>query len=94
MIIKAPIEMDTLLSRPFVDLIALSMTFNSFFKALNENNTESEIFKHFLNSKNKQYRKKNKPQVIVRDFIAGMTDRYFTFLLKKLILPDIVRFND
>jgi dGTPase len=57
--------------------------------ALKSGNKESEIYKHFLNSKSEKYFKNNSDELIVRDFLAGMTDRYFTQVLEKLIVPQM-----
>lgn len=64
--------------------------FDHFLKALKNGNKESEIYKHFINSKSDRYRNNNANELIVRDFLAGMTDRYFTQVLEKLIVPQMV----
>lgn len=66
-----------------------TILFDHYLADLKQSNISSEIFRHFLNSKIDRYRDENPAELIVRDFIAGMTDRYFTHLLKKLILPEI-----
>ena len=50
--------------------------FNHFLKVLKNGDKDSEIYKHFLSSKSDKYCKKNTDEIIVRDFLAGMTDRY------------------
>jgi len=67
--------------------------FEFYLNALSQSQTDNEIFVHFLNSKDKKYKLENSPEVIVRDFIAGMTDRYFTHVLGNYILPEITRFD-
>jgi len=67
--------------------------FDHYLAELKENKRSSEIFSHFLDSKIEQYRESNPPELITRDFIAGMTDRYFTRMLKKLIVPEMVHFD-
>lgn len=69
-----------------------NLLFEYYLAVLSLNNKENEIFNQFLNSKNRQYQK-NSREKIVRDFIAGMTDRYFTDVLKKYIIPDISSFK-
>ncbi len=66
-----------------------TILFDHYLDEFKKANKSSEIFMHFLNSKIDRYHDENSPELIVRDFIAGMTDRYFTHLLKKLILPEI-----
>ncbi|KAA3608783.1 MAG: HD domain-containing protein [Calditrichaeota bacterium] len=61
--------------------------------ALKEKDKENEIFVHFLNSKKDKYVSANRPEIIVRDFIAGMTDRYFTHVLSDHILPELTKFD-
>lgn len=63
--------------------------FDHFLKTLKENDKESEIYTHFLKSKSDKYCKNNSDELIVRDFLAGMTDRYFTQVLEKLIVPQM-----
>jgi dGTPase len=63
--------------------------FEHFLEDLEKQNTNSEIYKHFLNSKSKKYLESCSDKIKVRDFIAGMTDRYFTQLLEKVIVPQM-----
>ncbi len=65
-----------------------TLLFNYYLKVLHSEDTKNEIYKHFLNSKNEKYHK-NSHEIIVRDFIAGMTDRYFIKVLKNYIMPEI-----
>ena len=37
------------------------------------------------------YREKAQPAEIVRDFIAGMTDRYFEYVFNKVAVPQRVK---
>jgi len=66
-----------------------TILFDHYLDEFKKGNKSSEIYLHFLNSKIDRYHDESSPELIVRDFIAGMTDRYFTHLLKKLILPEI-----
>lgn len=63
--------------------------FAKFLKDLTEENKDSPIFKDFLNNKSFKYLDTVTPVLKVRDYITGMTDRYFTYILSKLVVPDI-----
>lgn len=65
-----------------------NLLFEYYLKVLDDNDTNNEIFINFLNTKNESYLK-NSRELIVRDFIAGMTDRYFTKVLRNFIMPEI-----
>ncbi len=67
--------------------------FEHFLQRLRENDTESEIFQHFLNSKCDAYLEETPDEMKVRDFLAGMTDRYFTHVLEKVIVPQMGEFK-
>ena len=70
-----------------------SILFDHYLSDYKSQNKNSEIFIHFLDSKDPVYIENNSDELIVRDFIAGMTDRYFSSVLKKLILPDVANFQ-
>jgi dGTPase len=65
------------------------LLFNIFLTDLKNRNRESKIFQHFLNSKDEKYLTRMSEAEKVRDFIAGMTDRYFVDVLNELIIPEI-----
>ena len=65
------------------------LLFKQFVEDIENNNTESYIFKDFLNGKSATYLASVSTPLKVRDYISGMTDRYFTLLLKKLIIPEV-----
>ncbi|MGD9897624.1 MAG: deoxyguanosinetriphosphate triphosphohydrolase family protein [Calditrichaceae bacterium] len=67
--------------------------FNYYLDSLNKNDRDSEIFQHFLNSKSEKYLNNQTVELMVRDFIAGMTDRYFTQILQKIIIPEATGFQ-
>lgn len=48
---------------------------------------ESLLWTHFLHSKNEAYIEGTKAMLMVRDFMAGMTDGYFLRLFEELFLP-------
>jgi len=51
--------------------------FEQYLEDVAKNNEESVIFTRFLAGKSREYVAGHKPEELVRDFIAGMTDRYF-----------------
>ncbi|MEA1972081.1 MAG: HD domain-containing protein [Candidatus Cloacimonadota bacterium] len=70
-------------------LISKSMVllFEKYLQDIDENNTNSKIFQHFLNHKSKKYLESFVSAEKVRDFIATMTDRYFNEEVKDYLLP-------
>lgn len=52
-----------------------------------QNPQGSYLWKHFLHNKPTPYLAKTKPEQMVVDFIAGMTDNYFVRTLEALIVP-------
>ena len=66
-----------------------AILFEIFLNDLKNDKKESKIFKHFLNTKNKLYLEKYNHAEKVRDFIGGMTDRYFVETLKEMVIPHI-----
>lgn len=63
--------------------------FETYLEDLEQVNTNSDIYKHFLNSKNPEYREISSSAEKVKDFIASMTDRYFKFQLEKITIPNL-----
>ena len=63
--------------------------FSHFLEDVENNRAESVIYKHFLAGKSDKYLNSNSAALKVRDYIAGMTDRYFTSMLNKIIVPEI-----
>ena len=63
--------------------------FAKFIKDINNKNKESKIYEHFINLDwiNKDYLKNSSNEEKVRDFIAGMTDRYFEGIFKDIMFP-------
>ena len=51
--------------------------YQSYLKAINDNDQENIIFKIFLNTQDESYLKSTSPKRMVIDFIAGMTDMFF-----------------
>ncbi|NIV13797.1 MAG: dGTP triphosphohydrolase, partial [Aliifodinibius sp.] len=63
--------------------------FKLFSKDLKASNKSSRIYKHFLDTKHQDYLESANDAEKVRDFIAGMTDRYYVEVLKDLTIPEI-----
>jgi dGTPase len=63
--------------------------FVQFLQDVEKENVTSPIVKDFLRQKSKKYLETTPVPVIVRDFISGMTDRYFTKVLQNLVIPEI-----
>ncbi len=65
------------------------LLFENYLKQLELKDKSNEIFRHFLNYKLPDYINITPNKLMVRDFIAGMTDRYFIKMLQKLLIPEI-----
>jgi dGTPase len=65
------------------------MLFKLFLNDLKHSRKDSRIYKHFLQTKHDNYLSKTDDAEKVRDFIAGMTDRYFVEVLKDLTIPEM-----
>ncbi|MGI6197833.1 MAG: deoxyguanosinetriphosphate triphosphohydrolase family protein [Candidatus Cloacimonadaceae bacterium] len=65
----------------------MGMLFDIYMEDIRKNNTDSMIFKHFLDHKVDAYREGLLPAEQVRDFIATMTDRYYNEQIKDHFLP-------
>jgi dGTPase len=66
-----------------------SILYKTFYDDVINGKKQSAVYTDFLHGKSKQYIKNTAPALLVRDYIAGMTDRYFAQILKKTIVPDI-----
>ncbi len=67
--------------------------FDHYLTALATQERNSEIYQHFLLSKSKNYLDNTGDELKVRDFLAGMTDRYFSKVLQKAIVPATADFR-
>ncbi len=67
--------------------------FEQFLEDLEEENKESLIYPDMkdLDWVSPDYLRKATPPEIVRDYIAGMTDRYFEYVFNKITVPDRVK---
>ena len=63
--------------------------FKLFLDDLKHNRKKSRIYKNFLETKKDNYLNKTNDAEKVRDFIAGMTDRYYVEVLKDLTIPEM-----
>lgn len=64
--------------------------FSQYMLDLEEENSQSKIFSGFLSEMSGDYVHTHQPAEIVRDFIAGMTDRYFLLQCPEEMRPAIV----
>jgi len=53
------------------------LLFSQYLRDLRNSNTQSAVYSHFLGDMSPEYMDRHSREEIVRDFIAGMTDRYF-----------------
>jgi dGTPase len=63
--------------------------FAQFLQDLEKENSSSPVYRDFLRKKSKKYLDQTIPTLIVRDYLSGMTDRYFTKVLQDLVIPEI-----
>jgi dGTPase len=66
-----------------------SVLFSIFMEDLKNNHSSSPIFTDFLNGKSEKYLSDTSDACRVRDYISGMTDRYFASVLQRLTVPEI-----
>jgi len=70
--------------------LMFELLFKKYYKDLKAGDDNSVIFKEFLDGMSSQYRDNNPPAMIVRDFIAGMTDDYFLNQCQENLMPQIL----
>ena len=66
-----------------------SLLFDTFYQDVIHQNKNSKIYQDFLLGKSGRYLNNTAPALLVRDYLAGMTDRYFAQILRQTIVPDI-----
>lgn len=66
-----------------------NLLFHVFLNDLMTGNKSSRIYKQFLRSKHESYLSFTNNAEKVRDFIGGMTDRYFVEALKDIVIPEV-----
>jgi dGTPase len=67
--------------------------FDIFYLDVKKENKASPVYTDFLFDKSEKYLEESSPALKVRDYISGMTDRYFADILKKMVVPDITLGN-
>ena len=70
--------------------LMFEMLFDKYYKDLKAGNDNSVIFKEFLDGMSSHYRDSIPLAMIVRDFIAGMTDDYFLCQCQENLMPQIL----
>lgn len=70
--------------------LMFELLFEKYHRDLKAGNGHTVIFREFLNGVSSQYRDNNPPAMIVRDFIAGMTDDYFLRQCQENLMPQIL----
>jgi len=70
-----------------------SLLFENFLGDLEKENKESLIYPDMINLDwiSSEYKKNATQPEIVRDYIAGMTDRYFEYVYNKITIPERVK---
>jgi dGTPase len=66
------------------------LLFENYLKDLESGNEGSAIFMEFLEGMSPQYQNENPRAMIVRDFIAGMTDDYFLRQCQENLMPQTI----
>jgi len=64
------------------------LLFDQYLSDMENQNRKSDIYKEYLDGMSPDYSTNTSPAGIVRDFIAGMTDKYFLDQCHKHIVPD------
>ncbi len=70
--------------------LMFELLFEKYYEDLMSGNDGSVIFKEFLDGMSSQYGKKTPAAMIVRDFIAGMTDDYFLRQCQENFMPRLI----
>lgn len=65
--------------------------FHQYLEDLEKENRESKIYVRFLKDMSEDYVASHHPAEVVRDFVAGMTDRYFLSQCPEALRPNIRR---
>lgn len=66
------------------------LLFNMYLDDLQRGNEQSKIFTGFLSDMSDDYTASHQPAEVVRDFIAGMTDRYFLLQCPDHMRPKVI----
>jgi dGTPase len=78
--------------KQYADTIRMlfEMLFEKYLDDLNRQNRDSKLFSSFLADMSEDYLGAHQPAEIVRDFIAGMTDRYFLLQCPQKFRPQVL----
>ena len=78
--------------KQYADTIRMlfEMLFEKYMDDLEHRNRSSRIFSSFLADMSEEYVEVHRPAEIVRDFISGMTDRYFLLQVPQKFRPHIL----
>jgi len=82
------IYLSPLIKKYYQDIRSLfNLLFERFLSDVKKDNRDAVIFSAFLEKKSDVYMTSHRPEEIVRDFIAGMTDRFFLSLCPDEMRP-------
>ena len=73
--------------------LMFELLFEQYYNDLEVGNDNSVIFKEFLDGMSSQYQSNTSPAMIIRDFIAGMTDDYFLGQCQDNLMPQILSYR-
>jgi len=73
---------------PKIELM-FELLFKTYFNDLKDGDNQSDIYGEFLDGMSSEYMDDTPQAIIVRDFIAGMTDEYFLSQCRKHLIPQI-----
>ncbi len=69
--------------------LMFSLMFERYYEDLKAENKKSEIYGEYLMGMSEEYRETSSTAMVVRDFMAGMTDEYFLSQCRKYLFPEI-----
>jgi dGTPase len=70
--------------------LMFGLLFEKYLRDLDKGDTESDIFKEFLEGMSSDYMDATSHPEIVRDFISGMTDEFFLAQCNKQLIPQVL----
>ena len=69
--------------------LMFELLFKQYLMDLEKRNEKSDVYGEYLKGMSSEYRNSTSVAMVVRDFIAGMTDEYFLAQCKKHLIPQI-----
>jgi dGTPase len=69
--------------------LMFKLMFERYCEDLERKNINSEIYGEYLRGMSEEYRESSSTAMVVRDFMAGMTDEYFLSQCRKYLFPEI-----